>query len=597
MLCAFTAICYLHYLSSWNDNCEILSIRILFSAIMAATIGYASYKYRDHLLIGQKEFIFLFIASATLILTCNHRLYIYWHQFPICIMFTMAMLALSFSLLRFHAIIIWLPIVSIEAMRSVCFWKFGIEINSQAISAILAASNSEIVGFATFENICIIILILAASFSLLYSLNNILKRSKSLPLFTFGIFMASIALLIRSTAFPVQLCDQSNAWPVLSISSLANSASSSTKNTEKILSIVSALPSPTCEKTSISTIDGKEGVVCILHIGESVRADRLSLNGYKNDTTPWLRTQTRLTNYPTCISSAPETIKAFTTILTNGRYNIEYAPDKRYLPSVGSIVDLFSANGFACAAFWGSNDRALITDTPFSLVKRKLTMNCKWTINRGDSHGQILQIHNYIRETDSTNQFILINNAGSHMPFYDYDTKAPAFTPTDPMAFYRSPMTNPSDAEKANNAYDNTIHHTDDFIRKLLSGLEGKPYIYIYVGDHGEYIGQDGNKWMRSALEHPDDYYNTQGCMVPLLFIVSPEMEKLNPHFANAVAQLKEHSQMVTAHEHIFHTLLGFFGIKTPFYDSSLDLTSPDAKPYTGPQPQNNGKPLEDNWH
>lgn len=47
---------------------------------------------------------------------------------------------------------------------------------------------------------------------------------------------------------------------------------------------------------------------------------------------------------------------------------------------------------------------------------------------------------------------------------------------------------------------------------------------------------------------------------------------------------------MSIGQEHIFHTLLGIFGIQTPYYDEELDLSSDKAKPYTGPHPSRNGE-------
>lgn len=75
--------------------------------------------------------------------------------------------------------------------------------------------------------------------------------------------------------------------------------------------------------------------------------------------------------------------------------------------------------------------------------------------------------------------------------------------------------------------------------------------------------------------------------MVGMFVICSPEFRQMHPHFAEAVQQLRAHSDMLVGHEHVFHTLLGLIGIRSPYYDSSLDLCSPDARPYEGPHPEN----------
>ena len=70
-----------------------------------------------------------------------------------------------------------------------------------------------------------------------------------------------------------------------------------------------------------------------------------------------------------------------------------------------------------------------------------------------------------------------------------------------------------------------------------------------------------------------------------MFFLYSPEFERLHPHFSGVLTRLRENSRLAVAHEHIFHTLLGIFGLKTPYHDASLDLTTPDVQPYSGMQP------------
>ena len=70
-----------------------------------------------------------------------------------------------------------------------------------------------------------------------------------------------------------------------------------------------------------------------------------------------------------------------------------------------------------------------------------------------------------------------------------------------------------------------------------------------------------------------------------MFVLYSPEFAALRPHFNKSLEQLRANSRLTVAHEHIFHTLLGLFGVTTPYYDGTLDLTSPAVQSYTGPQP------------
>ena len=115
--------------------------------------------------------------------------------------------------------------------------------------------------------------------------------------------------------------------------------------------------------------------------------------------------------------------------------------------------------------------------------------------------------------------------------------------------------------------------------------LNGRPFIYVYVSDHGEYLGHDGI-WGRAALgESQFSYHETDGSRVGMFVLTSPQFDETHPHFAQALSQLREHATMSVGHEHIFHTLLGMFGISSPYYDAKLDLCSPAAQPYSGPKP------------
>jgi lipid A ethanolaminephosphotransferase len=164
-----------------------------------------------------------------------------------------------------------------------------------------------------------------------------------------------------------------------------------------------------------------------------------------------------------------------------------------------------------------------------------------------------------------------------------YNQKNPPFTPSlhvlEPDERY---------AKDVRNAYDNTVHYTDQFVYRVLQQLEGRPFVYVYVSDHGEYLGDYDGTWGRGrASSNRNFFFRSQGGAGVCAFAVaSPEYEQLNPQFAQAVAQLKESRRMTIGHEHFFHTLLGLVGMKTPYYNAELDLCSPEAKPYSGPEPE-----------
>ena len=115
--------------------------------------------------------------------------------------------------------------------------------------------------------------------------------------------------------------------------------------------------------------------------------------------------------------------------------------------------------------------------------------------------------------------------------------------------------------------------------------LGNRPFVYVYVSDHGEYLGHDG-MWGRAALgEQHISYHSTDGCKVGMFVLFNDAFASLNPHFAAALQQMRANSSHIVAHEHIFHTVLGLFKLETQHYNPALDLTSASAQPYDGPKP------------
>ena len=432
---------------------------------------------------------------------------------------------------------------------------------------------------------------------LIYALRKKLTEEKRITIFLIGLLAISGCYLSRQILIP-HICNRaSGKWPTSGVVSFIKESNSALSINRRFTSMVRELPT-SADGSSIRTLQGNEGVICILHIGESLRADRLSINGYSRTTTPWLQRQSELINYKNCVSSAPETIQSLITILTNGRYLQENRTSDLYLPSVGSIVDLFSANGFTALSFWTQGAITAPNDPTFTNIIMGLTKGTSETVQvPGLPIDQARAILVRLKQEAGHNVFVLTDNVGSHTPFCEYDENDAPFQPSDPSAMNKNPRVNSEMHIRANNAYDNTVHHTDRYIQTLIEGLTGKPFIYIYVGDHGEYIGDDGLWGRGKVMSDPVMYYNTNGCMVPLLMYASPEFIKLNPHFNNALKELRAHMNMVVAHEYIFHTLIGIFGIESQYYDESLDLSSPNVKPYTGPQPANKGMPADTEWH
>ncbi|MCQ2364199.1 MAG: sulfatase-like hydrolase/transferase [Akkermansia sp.] len=360
----------------------------------------------------------------------------------------------------------------------------------------------------------------------------------------------------------------------------------------RIVHIAENLPSSATPAPVIPKDKQVSGSFCILHIGESVRSDHLSLFGYSKQTTPNLDKRTNIIAYRDCISVAPSTVPSSFAILTNAKTDIRnQSIDASLEASCNGIMDVFHALGYQCYAFlnaeqpnniWGALYEKILHKALISSADKIITLPLG-----NNSHAQIEQISRQDYSDSRANYFIFINNIGSHFPFADYNQESPPFVPTSTTAHAENPKHNREAAEKVLNAYDNTIHYLDDYIEKLLSQFLGKPYVYLYISDHGDFFG-DGGIWLRSGDKQA--FFNSPVCQVPFILITSKEFEEQSPHIIHALEQLRQHQNMSIGQEHIFHTLLGLFGIQSPYYEEELDLTSDKVQPYTGPHPSRGGK-------
>ena len=515
--------------------------------------------------------------AAVCSVLCNLYAFVYAYQLPLSILLAMASLSLLWALCRKYSLLVWWGFFMLEMAQIAGHLEYGARINSLVLAETLESSAEEAMAYLTWGNIGICLAILTLGSLLCWALARLMRRQRALPLINTAFLCAAMACLY-SAAAPAYRQKGEYYWPVYEMAYLYQSWAEALFHNQETIKQVENLTSPTEQPSSLDTLRGGEGVVLVVHIGESVRADRMSINGYERDTTPWLRSQSRLINFPNCISAACDTCQAQIAILTDARRDIyEKAPEM--LPRTGSVLDLFAAHGFKVYSFFGKRNA---THLKYDLVVRLLTRCSEERFHApGSPWTAVPQIADVLRRTgNDQNTLIFINNEGSHTPFFHYDKDNTPFQPA--CSNFEHPSAR---AQEVNNAYDSTVHYTDEFVHRVVNQLQGRPWIYLYISDHGEYLGHDGI-WGRAGLgESQRNYHSTTGCRVGMFILTSPQLEELHPHFADSLQALQGHTPMLVGQEHIFHTLLGFFALRTPFYNPTLDLTSPRVQPYTGPAP------------
>lgn len=533
----------------------------------------------------------ILILSTLFMLIYNQYIFPYKHLITTTIFSTAAAILLSYAVMRRFFFVLWIPILSVALIQIWCFHSFGSTLNAFMLQETMRANSTEVGNFLTWQNVTFVLACLFATIFLLWLTYRSLRNTSTPTL----LFTGSTALLLyclSSFCISPHLFQIASFWPASEARNIASLFSEAQEQEAAILQSINNLPSPAQKPSSLSTVQPNQGVVCILHIGESVRADRLGINGWKNNTTPRLAARPELINYRNCISSAPSTCSAILTILTNATWDVQKSTIPNSRPTAGSVLDLFTANGFTGAAFVHAvnvaprGKRSMVAKS-FNHTFDRLFYTLTSTISHNEfihhlSMEQSDQIIRYCKNNKNDNLILFVNNMGSHGPFTDYDHKKPTFTPSNHDAFYTNASLH---AEAVSNAYDNTIAYTDEFIGRICDSLQGRPFVYIYISDHGEFLGENG-LWSRAALKSYSEYPKTQAAIVPLVFAFSPEFENIHPHITQALQQLRLNSKQTISQAHLFHTLIGLFGIKTEYHTPELDLTSPHAKPHTGPMPE-----------
>ncbi len=512
--------------------------------------------------------------------------------------YSSACFLLSWALLRRFALLFWGPFLVIETIQAISFHTMGIGFSAGVISEIVHATKEEIANFLTFSNVSLLIALLVFILALCYMAQRYLSRYHSLSLCSSAAFLLAL-FSFAGLALPFGARITPKTWIYYDCVSFATNVENGVKRNLRLIKEISLLPSAADAPSTIPTIQEDDNIVCILHIGESVRANHLFINGYHRNTTPWLSKQPNLINFPRCIASACDTCDAVSTILTDATASIAYnESDPSSKPTVKSISDLFFANGFYVSYHVGHKhlgfDKNTLTAAFQSTFAQLIYLFAEKSQNLQESPGSVMsqttQILDICRNHPDKNIFFVVNNEGSHGPCGHFDHDNPTFTPYDDHSLYDTAA---GSAELVINAYDNTIVHTDQYIRTLIEGLGNRPFIYIYVSDHGESLGYDsqgnmGRGWITgqpNATAYLNTFLSNDISVVPLFILTSPNLEKVHPHFGKALQQLKSNTRLTAGHGHVFHTILGMFNIQTPYYRAEWDLSSDKAKPYKGLRP------------
>ncbi len=158
---------------------------------------------------------------------------------------------------------------------------------------------------------------------------------------------------------------------------------------------------------------------------------------------------------------------------------------------------------------------------------------------------------------------IIFHQNGSHGPLY-YKRYEQEFDKFNPSCKQNSPQN--CTKQELINAYDNTILYTDYILNEVITYLKSyKNYdsAMLYTSDHGESLGEFGIYLHGFPYSIAPSYQK----QVPLILWLSKNAElKYNRKC------LVQKSEIEYDHSSVMNTTLGFFSIKSDYYDKNSDI-------------------------
>jgi len=238
---------------------------------------------------------------------------------------------------------------------------------------------------------------------------------------------------------------------------------------------------------NLDLADSKKELI-IMVVGETARADRFSLNGYKRDTNPRLSKEdvVSFSNVSSCGTSTSVSVPCMFSSL--GRKNY----DKEKALAQENLLDVLNHHGIA--VLWRDNNsdsKGVATRIRYEDFKSP-TLN---PVCHGECRdiGMLNKLDEYINQNKGKDIFIVLHQMGNHGPEYyrRYPKEFEKFKPACQTGELRD-----CTQQEIDNAYDNAILYTDYFLSEVISFLkkhdDGFETAMLYVADHGESLGEHG---------------------------------------------------------------------------------------------------------
>jgi lipid A ethanolaminephosphotransferase len=290
---------------------------------------------------------------------------------------------------------------------------------------------------------------------------------------------------------------------------------------------------------------GKKDLV-IMVVGETARADRFSLYGYKRETNKLLSKQDIVSfkNVSSCGTSTGVSVPCMFSSLGRSNY------DKEKALSQENVLDVLSKNGVE--VLWRDNNsdsKGVATRIKYEDFKTP-TFN---PVCKGECRdiGMLSGLESYIEKNKDKDMMIVLHQMGNHGPEYyrRYPKEFERFKPACQTGELRD-----CTQEEVDNAYDNAILYTDFFLSEVINFLKKYDDQYetamLYLADHGESLGEHG------IYLHAAPYV-----IAPKEQTHVPLIAWMGKHFEFSIEDIKPYQNHALSHDDLFCALLVIYDL------------------------------------
>ena len=299
----------------------------------------------------------------------------------------------------------------------------------------------------------------------------------------------------------------------------------------------------------------------ILVVGEAVRADRLSLNGYERETTPLLQNEDVISfsKMYSCGTSTAYSVPCMFSVFPRAQFSNSKGESSE------NLLDVLTHAGIN--VLWRDNNsdsKGVASRVEYQDYKKpELNPVCD---SECRDVGMLVGLQEYIDEKQEGDIFIVLHQMGNHGPAY-YKRYPEAFERYTPVC--RSNQFEECTNEEINNAYDNAILYTDYFLSQVIELLKKNTGRFetamVYMSDHGESLG-----------EHNIYLHGLPYAMAPEVQTHIGSVFWLGDGFKLDKKALRDKSAINYSQDNLFHTILGLLEIETEVYDKNLDMINHD---------------------